>query len=131
MAFVSFLNDSIDITQDERNKEKKTFFKILRKIFPFPKWRHSSYPAVKVGRLGVVRQYQRSDIGTSLINLTKNFFLSQNRTGCRFLTVDAYNEEPQIKFYLKNGFQFLWDEDRDDKTRIMYFDLLRHEPEES
>ncbi|MEA2083290.1 MAG: hypothetical protein U9O82_03410 [Thermodesulfobacteriota bacterium] len=51
VAFVGFLNDSIDITQDERKKEKKAFFKILRKMFPFPKWRSSSCPAVKIGRL--------------------------------------------------------------------------------
>ncbi len=31
--------------------------------------------------------------------------ISENKTGCCFITVDAY--APAVDFYIKNGFQFL------------------------
>lgn len=125
VAFVSFLNDSISVTRDERKEEKKGFWKIIKKAIPY-KMLYPAYPAVKIGRLGVKNKYQGQNFGTALINLSKNFFLTDNRTGCRFITVDAYNEEQVIKFYEKNGFQFLWEMDKNNKTRIMFFDLKRH-----
>ena len=42
-------------------------------------------------------------------------------TGCRFITVDAY--AAAIPFYLRNGFVPLNEEDTDDPTRLLYFDL--------
>ncbi|MFT0159527.1 hypothetical protein ACMSFP_07565 [Bacteroides thetaiotaomicron] len=44
-----------------------------------------------------------------------------NKTGCRFLTVDAY--AAAVPFYMKNGFVPLNDEDVDSATRLLYFDL--------
>lgn len=125
VAFISFLNDHIPLTREEKKAEKKQFFKDLRKSMPFKFTHYSTFPAVKIGRLGVNKDYQRKDVGTYLLNMTKEFFLSHNRTGCRFLTVDAYNQQNTLKFYQKNGFQFLWDKDKNKDTRIMYFDLKR------
>lgn len=127
VAFVSFLNDSITITKEERKTEKKNLSRYLKKAIPFPKRNYSCFPAVKIGRLGVLKKYQRKGFGTSLLNMTKDFFLTNNRTGCRFLTVDAYSDDPTIKFYQDNGFQLLWEKDKNDETRIMFFDLMRHE----
>ncbi|MEW5913102.1 MAG: GNAT family N-acetyltransferase [Thermodesulfobacteriota bacterium] len=127
VAFVSFLNDSIHIERDERKAEKKGFWRHLKKSVPYPKRNYESFPAVKIGRLGVLNEYARLGIGTYLLNMTKDLFLTDNRTGCRFITVDAYNEVKVIAFYQKNGFDFLWDKDKNDKTRIMFFDLLRHQ----
>jgi hypothetical protein len=45
----------------------------------------------------------------------------QQRTGCRFLTVDAYRDA--FPFYQKNYFNFLAGQGLVDDTRIMYFDL--------
>ena len=45
----------------------------------------------------------------------------ENKTGCRFLTVDAY--AAAVPFYMKNGFVPLNDEDVDSATRLLYFDL--------
>lgn len=46
-----------------------------------------------------------------------------NKTGCRFLTVDAYLKV--IPFYRQNGFEFLSDNDADNPyMRLMYFDLM-------
>ena len=127
VAFVSFLNDSLHIERDERKTYKKSFWKYLKKSMPYPKRNYESFPAVKIGRLGVLSDYARLGLGTYLMNMTKDLFLTDNRTGCRFITVDAYNEPNVIKFYQKNGFDFLWDQDNNEKTRIMYFDLIRHQ----
>lgn len=125
MALVSFLNDSILITRDERKGEKREFWIYVKKNVPHPK-RYSSFPAVKIGRLGVRKEYQAQQFGSALMNMVKEFFLTRNRTGCRFITVDAYNREPVTAFYTKNGFQFLTSQDEQDETRIMFYDLVRH-----
>lgn len=49
------------------------------------------------------------------------YFLLDNKTGCRFITVDAY--AAAVPFYLKNGFVPLNDDDLNDPTRLLYFDL--------
>jgi GNAT superfamily N-acetyltransferase len=87
---------------------------------------YKSYPAVKIGRMGIQRQLQRKYLGTLLIFMLKQFFLQANRTGCRFLTVDARVDEANnvnvIPFYEKNGFHpFITDDER--AYKAMYFDL--------
>ena len=53
--------------------------------------------------------------------LIKSYFVVDNKTGCRFLTVDAYADA--VPFYLKNVFVPLNEDDKDDDTRLLYFDL--------
>lgn len=45
-----------------------------------------------------------------------------NKTGCRFIIVDAYQNA--IPFYERNGFVMLSSRDINDETRLMYFDLI-------
>ncbi|MBF0202394.1 MAG: GNAT family N-acetyltransferase [Desulfamplus sp.] len=123
VALVSLLNDRIEITREERQGIKKKFGKSLKKGIPYPKRNYTSFPAVKIGRLGVSKQFQGQDIGTSLLNMIKNLFLTHNRTGCRYLTVDAYREA--LPFYDKNEFEPLWEKDKEDQQRILYYDLKR------
>ncbi|MBN1534553.1 MAG: GNAT family N-acetyltransferase [Spirochaetes bacterium] len=125
VALISYLNDYIPLSKEERRVIKKSFWKHLEKNVPHKLRGYSSFPAVKIGRLGVNKKYQRNNIGTHLLNLTKQYFLKHNKTGCRFITVDAYNDQITIDFYKKNGFQFLWEEDKKKQTRTMYFDLKR------
>lgn len=61
------------------------------------------------------------NIGSFLLYFIKNFFIVNNKTGCRFITVDAYLDA--IPFYIKNGFVPLNEDDTDDRTRLLYFDL--------
>ena len=55
--------------------------------------------------------------------------VSENKTGCRFITVDAYLSA--VPFYLKNGFLFMGREEqlryelRKGDTVAMYFDLMQ------
>jgi len=75
--------------------------------------RYPFLPAVKITRLGVCLPFQHLGVGSHLINMVKHLFITRNRTGCRFLTVDAYNNEDQkaIAFYQRNGFQPFSDKD--------------------
>ena len=119
VAFFSVSNDSISF--DEKTISKTDWNRFCRKI-PYVKRRHDS-PAVKIGRLGVSRKYHDAGIGSQLLTYIKIFFIDNNKTGCRFITLDAYNNSATLSFYKKNGFAFLTESDKTDKTRSMYFDL--------
>lgn len=125
-ALVCFFNDSIFLTDQEARMS--AFRRYLKKRVPYPKRGYKSFPSVKIGRLGVQKEWQNHGIGTSLLNMAKEFFIYENRTGCRFLTVDAYNNPHVLNFYRKNDFDFLTSLDASHKTRTMFFDLksLRH-----
>lgn len=56
----------------------------------------------------------------------KYWFSNENKTGCRYLLVDAYNDGEGTEFYSKNGFSFLTRDDEVDDTRIMFFDLITY-----
>ena len=112
IAFVSLSNDAIFLSEKKRSK-----------ILP-SEVNYTASPAVKIGRLGVDSQYQKEGFGSFLVDLIKGFFLTENRTGCRFLTVDAYRKQDTLRFYKKNGFDFVSGRDRKSETRTMYFDLL-------
>lgn len=45
-----------------------------------------------------------------------------NRTGCRFLIVDALNEDKVIEFYRKNGFYLVYDSEEEEKEAFLIDD---------
>lgn len=55
------------------------------------------------------------------MDFIKDYFIDNNKTGCRFITVDAYLNA--ISFYEKNDFVPLLPNDNDEHTRLFYFDL--------
>ncbi|PKA23953.1 GNAT family N-acetyltransferase [Leptospira sp. mixed culture ATI2-C-A1] len=118
VAFFSVINDKISAEQTNNSGWKK-----FRKSIPEKK-RFKSYPAVKIGRLGVAIQYQNQGLGSDILNYIKGLFLDSNKTGCRFVTVDAYNNKETLSFYEKNGFIYLTQSDTNEDTRLMYFDLI-------
>lgn len=67
-------------------------------------------------------KYKGNDIGTAILDYIKEWFVDNNRTGCKFITVDAY--DISLGFYEKNDFKYFTDEDLNSDTRAMYFDLL-------
>lgn len=100
--------------------------------------RGMSYPAVLIGRLGVSSFYRgkKLNIGSQILDFIKEWFRSkENKTGCRFMVVDAYNNEHTLHFYAKNGFKPLYKSEQEErafleldpdeplKTRFMFFDL--------
>jgi GNAT superfamily N-acetyltransferase len=117
IAFFSLLNDKISIVDTE---SKSQWQKLVKDKLPFGK-RFNSYPAMKIGRLGVSELYKNQGWGTDILNYLKDLFVTNNRTGCRFITVDAYKDS--LKFYEKNGFKYLTTTDINADTRLMFFDL--------
>lgn len=117
IAFFSALNDKISV-QDVSNSRWKKF----KKAFPAGK-QFKSYPAVKIGRFAVDQSYNGKGLGTALLDYIKVLFITNNRTGCNYITVDAYKKS--IPFYQKNDFIFLTEIDRSADTRLMYFELKR------
>jgi len=120
VAYFSVLNDSIrqeDLTHGR-----------LRRIFGPIRYKYTSHPAVKVGRLAVNKNYQSLGIGSELIDYIKGYFLDNNKTGCRFITVDADNDPRTLQFYKRNGFDYLTESDKNDSNRLMYFDLIQYAP---
>ncbi|HEY8937732.1 MAG TPA: GNAT family N-acetyltransferase [Cyclobacteriaceae bacterium] len=116
IAFFSVLNDKIMIQDvDSGNQWKKLFKLTTGKSF-------SSHPAMKIGRLGVSNSFKGQGIGTMILDYIKELFITNNRTGCRYITVDAYRAS--LSFYEKNDFQYLTSKDKDSDTRSMYFDLM-------
>jgi GNAT superfamily N-acetyltransferase len=85
--------------------------------------RYTFYPSVKIGRFGVNKKYHRTGIGTQLMDFIKHFFTLENKTGCRFLTLDAYNKDTVLTFYQKCGFTFYTEKDQHKATRTMKYDL--------
>ena len=55
--------------------------------------------------------------------LTKIVF--SNKTGCRYLIVDAYNSEIPLAFYKKNGFDFIFSTEEQEKD---YSKIVSDEP---
>ena len=104
------------------------------------KKRGINFPAVLIGRLGVssVDRGKGLNIGSQIIDFVKMWFRSSdNKTGCRFIVVDAYNNDRTINFYKKNGFKLLYGTEEEERafleldendpleTRFMFFDLKR------
>ena len=82
-------------------------------------------------------KFQHLHIGTEVMDFIKSWFVEPyNKTGCRYLVVDAYNEDVPVAFYKKNGFDFMFSTEEQEKsyrgivsdkplkTRLMYFDLI-------
>lgn len=111
--------------------------KRVGKDVPWQK-RDMIYPAVLIGRLGVNRKFMRKHVGTELMQSIKSWFVDEdNKTGCRYLVVDAYNEDIPIRYYRNNGFDFMFSTEEQEKqyrnisgnsplnTRLMFFDLMQ------
>ncbi len=98
------------------------------------------YPGVLIGRLGVGKGFIQQGIGSETLDFIKGWFYSStNKTGCRFIIVDAVNDPLVLSFYKKNGFlplfsteeqEFIYTGGKRDQpislsTRLMYYDLLQ------
>lgn len=117
LAYFSLANDKVSLS----DFESKTEFNRFRKHRFVNEKRLRSYPAGKLCRLAVDNAAKNLHIGSYLIGFIKSYFIADNKTGCRFLTVDAYADA--IPFYLKNGFIPLNEDDAGQVTRLLFFDL--------
>ncbi len=132
LGLVTLANDSIKaqfIASSARNRLHRSITNAKRGI---------NYPAVLIGRLGVALSYRDKglNIGSQIIDFLKDWFrTSENKTRCRFIVVDAYNNDRTFHFYEKNGFKPLYKTEQEErdflklkpeeplKNRFMFFDL--------
>lgn len=126
-------NDSVKASFMDNSSRKR-----IRKELPQSKSTLKSYPAVLIGRLGVNLKYQQYKLGSQLLDFIKSWFIDgMNKTGCRFILVDAYNDEKPLKYYFKNDFVAIFKSEKEEKdyykiksedclrTRLLFFDLIR------
>ena len=118
VVFFSLLHDKISINDLPSNNQWKKKFK---DIMPSGK-RFSSYPAMKIGRLGINNAFQGKGIGSFLMDFIKGNYIEDANAGCRYITIDAYRES--LQYYEKNQFKYLTPIDSTQDTRAMYFDLF-------
>ena len=126
-------NDSIRVDDLPNSRGKK-----IKSVVPREKSMRR-FPGVLIGRLGVSQEFQGKGIGTELMDFIKSWFVVSNKTGCRFLIVDAYNDRNTLNYYESNGFKYLFSTENQEylsifreeetqgeslKTRLMYFDLI-------
>jgi predicted GNAT family N-acyltransferase len=116
-AYFSVLNDKVSVEQFPT----KSQFRKLQRLLHHRKRGYKSYPSVKLGRLAVDKSLIGSGLGSQLLYYIKVMFISGNKTGCRFITADAYKHA--VDFYAKNGFVPLSEKPEDSETELMYFDL--------
>lgn len=132
LGLATLANDSVKaqfIANSARNRLQRSIVNAKRGM---------NYPAVLIGRLGVSSEYRDKglNIGSQILDFLKGWFRSEdNKTGCRFIVVDAYNNEKTLHFYEKNGFKYLYKTEQEEReflaltpdealeTRFMFFDL--------
>ena len=98
LGFATLANDAIVIDRESP----------LLEVADYP---YTSFPAVKIGRFGIVLPLQRHRLGGLFIAMLKKLMCEGNRTGCRFITVDAWRNKKigvdVTPFYEKHGFAAL------------------------
>ena len=136
-AAFTVANSSVRV--DDMPKSKRN--KLNRKI-PFSKQR-SQYPAVLVAQLTVFDEFAGHNLGKDVLDMVKAWFIDPlNKTGCRYVVVDAVNTPKVLQFYKDNGFDFIFSSDEEEmqymskavnvqdgsvfrETRLMIFDLIQ------
>ena len=132
LGLITLANDSVKaklIANSARNRLQRSVTNAKRGI---------NYPAVLIGRLGVSSEFRGRgfNIGSQILEFIKVWFRSKdNKTGCRFIVVDAYNNEKTLHFYERNGFKPLYKTEEEERTflgiepgeqletRFLFFDL--------
>ena len=133
VGMITLANAAIQTTHLQNHPRRK-----LNNLISYCK-QGRTYPAVLIGRLGVSVDFQGSQYcaGAQIMDFIKDWFRSyDNKTGCRFVLVDAVNNEHTIRYYERNGFRPLFPRINDEKifynipeedslrTRMYYYDLL-------
>ena len=132
VALFTLANDSIKTLHLDKTTRNR-----LNRPIDNPK-RGRSYPATLIGRIGVNQEFQGMNVGSQLMQFIKDWFRHEdNKTGCGFLVVDAYNNPRTLHFYERNDFRFLHTDEVEERayydipceetiaTRLMYFDLKK------
>ncbi|MEK6900720.1 MAG: GNAT family N-acetyltransferase [Nanoarchaeota archaeon] len=113
VAFFSVMNDAIKLKLEETKGTQDLT-------------RLHEYPALKVGRLGVDKNYQRRGLGKICFNFILGLARKINdASACRFITVDSYSGS--VSFYERGGFKRNALHEKKNHFVSMRFDLLQKE----
>jgi GNAT superfamily N-acetyltransferase len=99
VAYITLLADCIILQSGEKKKTLKEARSDHQSVYTFP--------AVKIGRIGVKKGLQRSGIGTQLLIYTIGLVVRLNHEmniACRFITLDAYPKS--VSWYEQKHFKF-------------------------
>ena len=136
VAAFTLANSSVRVDNMPKSKRNK-----LNRKIPFSKQR-SQYPAVLVAQLAVFDGFGGKNIGREVLDFIKSWFIDPlNKTGCRYVIVDAVNTPKVLQFYKDNGFDFIFSSDEEEmqymskseqvedgevfrETRLMVCDLM-------
>jgi GNAT superfamily N-acetyltransferase len=114
LGFATLANDAIVIGRDNP----------LPEVIGYP---YNAFPAVKIGRFGIALPLQKHGLGGLFLAMLKKLMCEENRTGCRFITVDAWRDRKArvdvTPFYKKHGFALLPCREKTSHYVPMYFDL--------
>ena len=127
VAYYSLLNDLLNINPHTDKEFEQELWNIVANqdySFFLEMQNISMFPAVKIGRFAVDLEFQRKGFGTEIMNLIVTGLLMNNKTGCQFLTVDALNNKDTLRFYTRNGFEFVTLTDIGKPSRQMYKNLI-------
>jgi GNAT superfamily N-acetyltransferase len=99
VAYITLLADCIILQTGEKKKALTQTRHQHQSVYTFP--------AVKIGRIGIQKEYQRTGVGTQLLVYTIGLVVRLNRelnVGCRFITLDAYPKS--VSWYQQKNFMF-------------------------
>ena len=124
IAYYCILADRIDTKVDPIRRSIRD--KLKRKS----DYRYTSFPSIKIGRLAVDKDFQSAHhcdvhLGQLIVSGLKFQYATERQFGCRYLTVDAMNNDRTINFYKRNGFipMIAKPSDNPEDTIPMLFDL--------
>ena len=98
-----------------------------------------NYPSILLAQLGVDIKYKGFHLGPQIIEFVMQWFTSpDNKSGCRHLIVDAYDEPHLLDFYQRNGLNLFfssveqemeyrnWNKEKDGplESRLMFRDMI-------
>ena len=90
-CILHLLNDKIS-----QSEASKATWRRVKKLFPHDT-HFNSYPAIKIGRFAVNKQYEGHSIGSKLMLLIKDTLSRREADSAfRFLTVDAYYSQKSL-----------------------------------
>ncbi len=113
VAYVTVLNDAIRVHGTQ-----------LGKAFVDKGVEYKTLPAIKIGRMCVDRNCIGRGIGTYMIQFVMKILMEINeKSGCRFIVLDAKTQTNAVHFYKKLGFQVL--KQREKGTIPMFYDMIK------
>jgi len=94
IGFFTISTDNIPLKSLGRN---------YKKLFKEKNIKYEKLPALKIGRLGVKKDFQNKGVGIYLLKsiINKSINLWSKNTGFRFITINAYPKYHVINFYEK------------------------------